>query len=85
LIANGTTFADINHQIDRNSPINQQPCTVQEIVVNNDVWIGVGAVILKGVTLGEGCVIGAGSVVNKSVPEYEIWAGVPAKLIGLRS
>lgn len=85
LIANNCTFADINHQIKKGSLINQQPCNVEQIVIKEDVWIGVGAIILKGVTLGKGCVIAAGSVVNKSIPDYEIWGGVPAKPIGARS
>ena len=45
------------------------------IIVEDDVWIGFGAVVLSGVTLGQGCVIGAGSVVTKDVPPYAIYAG----------
>ncbi|WP_303149314.1 CatB-related O-acetyltransferase [uncultured Cloacibacillus sp.] len=45
------------------------------IIVEDDVWIGYGAIILSGVTLGKGCVIGAGSVVTKNVPPYAIYAG----------
>lgn len=54
------------------------------IVVENDVWIGYGATILSGVTLGCGCVVGAGALVNKDVPPYAIVAGVPAKVIRFR-
>jgi acetyltransferase-like isoleucine patch superfamily enzyme len=45
------------------------------IIVEDDVWIGYGSIILSGVTLGKGCVIGAGSVVSKNVPPYAIYAG----------
>ena len=45
------------------------------IVVKDDVWIGFGAVILSGITIGQGCVIAAGSVVTKDVPPYSIWIG----------
>lgn len=45
------------------------------IIIEDDVWIGFGAIILSGVTLGKGCVIGAGSVVTKNVPPYAIYAG----------
>lgn len=57
---------------------------VQGTVVGSDVWIGANAIILPGVTIGNGAVIGAGSVVTKDVPSYFIVAGVPAKQIGER-
>ncbi|ELM3618573.1 hypothetical protein RYR54_004329, partial [Aeromonas sobria] len=55
-----------------------------EIIISNDVWIGFGAMILSGVKLGRGCVVGAGSVVTKSFPDYAIVGGNPAKIIGYR-
>lgn len=57
----------------------------KSIVIEDYVWIGVGATILKGVTIGQGAVVAAGSVVTKDVPPYAIVAGVPAKVIGERS
>jgi acetyltransferase-like isoleucine patch superfamily enzyme len=51
------------------------------IVIEDDVWIGYGAVVLSGVTLGRGSVIAAGSVVTKSVPAYSIVAGLPARVL----
>ena len=54
------------------------------IVIEKDVWIGVGATVLKGVTVGEGAVIAAGSVVTKDVPPYAIVGGVPAKVLKYR-
>ncbi|MGC3973859.1 MAG: DapH/DapD/GlmU-related protein [Nitrospira sp.] len=53
-------------------------------MIEDDAWIGFGAVIMAGVQIGRGAIIGAGSVVTKSVPAYEIHAGVPAKKIGER-
>ena len=55
-----------------------------DIVVGNDVWIGYEAVVLAGVTIGDGAVIGARSVVTKDVPPYTIAGGVPAKTIRKR-
>ena len=55
-----------------------------DIVVGNDVWIGYEAVILAGVTIGDGAVIGARAVVTKNVPPYTIVGGVPAKVIRKR-
>ena len=49
--------------------------------IENDVWIGLGSIVLAGVTIHNGAVIGAGSVVTHDVPAYEIWAGNPARKI----
>jgi len=54
------------------------------VVIGNDVWIGCGAVILGGLTLGDGCIVAAGAVVTKDVPAYAIVGGVPAKVIRYR-
>jgi len=54
------------------------------VVIEDDVWIGTRAVILHGVTIGRGSVVGAGSVVTKSVPEFTIVAGSPARVIRRR-
>lgn len=54
------------------------------IIVEDDVWIGFGTVVLSGVTIGRGSVIGAGSVVTKDVPPYSIVCGVPGKLVRYR-
>ena len=53
-----------------------------DITVGNDVWIGYEAVILSGVTIGDGAIIGARAVVTKDVPPYTIVGGVPAKRRG---
>ena len=52
--------------------------------VGDDVWIGVNAIVISGVTIGTGAIIAAGAVVTKDVPEFAIVGGVPAKLIGMR-
>lgn len=51
------------------------------VVIEDHVWIGMNAIILKGVTIGEGSIVAAGSVVNKDVPAHCMVAGVPAKVI----
>lgn len=55
-----------------------------EVVVENDVWIGHGSIIMSGVTVGTGSIIAAGSVVTKDVAAYSIVGGNPAKLIKMR-
>jgi len=51
------------------------------VFIGDDAWIGCSAIVLKGVTIGEGAIIGAGSVVSKDVPPFTIVAGNPAKII----
>lgn len=70
---------------------NQNPCDVTkswnnkgDIVIGNDVWIGFEAVIMAGVTIGDGAVIGARALVTKDIPPYTIVGGVPAKPIKKR-
>jgi acetyltransferase-like isoleucine patch superfamily enzyme len=57
----------------------------EKVIIGNHVWVGVQALILPGVTLAEGCVVGAGAVVTKSFEPYSIVAGVPAEKIGERN
>ena len=54
------------------------------VKINNDVYIGLNAIIMPGVTIGDGAVVGAGAVVTKDVPPYAIVAGVPAKVVKYR-
>lgn len=55
-----------------------------DIIIGNDVWIGYEAVIMAGVTVGDGAIIGTRAVVTKDVPPYTIVGGVPAKPIRKR-
>lgn len=54
------------------------------MIIGNDVWIGVGSIIRRGVTIGNGAVIGANSFVNKDVPPYAFAVGSPARVIKYR-
>ena len=56
----------------------------QKIIIGNDVWIGAKTIVMGGVTIGNGCVIGAGSIVTKDIPPYSVAVGVPAKVIKKR-
>jgi len=62
----------------------KRPEDDQPVVIENDVWVGANVTILKGVRIGRGSVIGAGSVVTHDVPPYSIVAGVPARVIRQR-
>ena len=84
LIAAGCRFIDHDHNFELGQLIRIQQCTEGKIVLGQDVWLGCHAVVLKGVTIGDGAIVGAGSIVTKSIPANEIWVGVPAKKIGER-
>lgn len=57
---------------------------VKPVVIGNDVWIGRRAIIMPGVSIGDGCVIGAAAVVTKDVKDYSVVGGVPARVIKAR-
>ena len=54
------------------------------VTIGNDVWLGANSVIMPGVTIGDGCIIGAGAIVTKSIPPYSVAVGIPAKVIKKR-
>jgi acetyltransferase-like isoleucine patch superfamily enzyme len=56
-----------------------------DILIEDDAWIGFGVIVLDGVHIGSGAVIGAGSVVTRDIPANAIAAGIPAKVIRMRS
>lgn len=66
-------------------PTKEQDYMDAPIVVEDDVWIGGGSIILSGVTIGKGAIIASGAVVNRDVPSYAIVGGVPAKVLKYRN
>ena len=75
-----------NHNIERTDipMIEQGMSKTEPVVIGNDVWIGSRVTILPGVHIGNGCVIGAGAVVTRDIPDYTISVGVPAKVVKKR-
>ena len=73
-----TDFHSLNPDVRLNGDTNVKS---KPVVIGSRVFIGGHCVLLKGVTIGDGAVIGAGSVVTKDIPPYEIWAGNPAKFV----
>lgn len=85
-IAPNCAFYPYDHGFAPGEPIRNQPAkTKGGIVIGDDSWLGVGVIVLDGVRIGEGAVIGAGSVVTKDVPDNAIAFGVPARVVKVRN
>jgi len=78
LIGHNTTIATLNHDFNPDKRANLHPSPVK---IGKNVWIGSDSTILPGVEIGDGAVIGAGSVVTKNVPANSIAVGSPARVI----
>jgi len=65
-------------------PILQTDLLTEAVVIKNEADIGTGSILLKGVTIGKGSIIGANSLVNRSIPDYAVAVGSPAKVIRFR-
>ncbi len=84
-IAHGTSIVTSDREVDRTTGcMKDAPVVLGEVTVSDDVWIGAGCRILRGVCVGTGAVIAAGAVVTRDVPPRSIVGGVPAKVIRLR-
>jgi len=70
---------------DPHVPIRKQGIRAQGIKIEDDVWLGAGAIVLDGVTIGKGSVIGAGAVVTRDIPPNSVAIGAPARVIKKRS
>jgi acetyltransferase-like isoleucine patch superfamily enzyme len=85
MIAEYVSIRDNGHGfsgLDR--PMRHQGYETAPIRIGDDVWIGRGAVILKGVSIGDGAIVAANAVVTKDIPPFEIWAGIPARFLRRR-
>ena len=74
-------IADCNHHYAIGQDIHKTGLEIKKTKIGDDVFIGIGAKIMPGVTIGNNCIIGANSVVTKDIPNYCIAAGIPAKII----
>jgi serine acetyltransferase len=82
-IASGCKFIDHDHGM-TGETLDETPGREEGIILHRHVWLGTNVIVLRGVAIGDGAVVGAGSVVTRSIPRGEIWAGVPARRIGQR-
>jgi acetyltransferase-like isoleucine patch superfamily enzyme len=85
VIADRVMMIDFDHGVvEVERPIRLQGIYKRDVRVGNNVWIGYGACILRGVTVGDNAIIGTNSVVTKDVPANAVVGGVPARLIRMR-
>lgn len=80
LIGPRVCFETMNHNL-RYEEGERRGGWSKSIILEDEVWIGCGVIILQGVTIGKGAVVAAGSVVNRDIPPHTIFGGVPAKFI----
>jgi acetyltransferase-like isoleucine patch superfamily enzyme len=69
---------------DVSTPIKYQGLTISPVEIADNVWIGAGVTVLSGRKIGYGSIVGANSLVTKDIPDFQIWGGVPAKLLKTR-
>jgi len=85
VIADRAMFIDFDHgvvEVERS--IRKQGIYMRDVIVGSNVWIGYGACILRGVSVGDNSIVGTNSVVTKDVPANAVVAGIPAKVIRMR-
>jgi acetyltransferase-like isoleucine patch superfamily enzyme len=86
IVADRVMFIDFDHgvvEVDR--PIREQGIYKRDVNVGNNVWIGYGACILRGATVGDNAIIGTSTVVTKDVPDNAVVGGVPARVLRMRA
>ena len=83
MIAPYCSIITANHAFERRDiPMQEQGIAkCAAVTLEDDVWLGTQVVVLPGVRIGRGAIVAAGSVVNRDIPSYEIWGGVPARFI----
>ncbi|MCU9848004.1 acyltransferase [Defluviimonas sp. WL0024] len=84
LIAPSVMVTAASYRYNDGSPVTDQAMNEATVRIGRDVWLGYGAVVLAGVTIGDGAIIGAGAVVRTDIPANAIVAGNPAAIVGQR-
>jgi acetyltransferase-like isoleucine patch superfamily enzyme len=85
VIADRAMFIDFDHGVvEVERPIRLQGIYTRDVEVGSNVWIGYGACILRGVSVGDNSIVGTNSVVTKDVPANAVVAGVPARIVRMR-
>jgi acetyltransferase-like isoleucine patch superfamily enzyme len=86
IIADRVMMIDFDHGVvEVERPIREQGIYKRDVRIGHNVWIGYGACLLRGVTVGNNCVIGTNSVVTKDVPDNAVVGGIPARTLRMRA
>jgi len=73
-----------NYRFNDGHPVTEQAMDEADVIIGNDVWLGTRVTVMPGVEIGSGAIVGAGSVVTKSIPPMAIAVGAPARVVGYR-
>jgi acetyltransferase-like isoleucine patch superfamily enzyme len=85
VVADRVMLIDFDHNVaDPEVPIRLQGIYKRDVVVGSNVWIGYGAQILRGVTIGDNAIVGASAVVTRDIPANAVVAGAPARVVRMR-
>lgn len=85
MIAGYVTIITSNHRYDTQFSDEDNYDELEPVIIKDDVWIGERAIILPGVTVGQGAIVGAGAIVTKDVPDYAVVGGNPARILKYRT
>ncbi len=86
IVADRVMLIDFDHGVSEHErPIRDQGIYKRDVRIGHNVWVGYGACFLRGVTVGDNCVIGTYTVVNRDVPPNSVMGGVPARVLRMRS
>jgi acetyltransferase-like isoleucine patch superfamily enzyme len=81
IIAPYCYIIDHEHGFEQDDIMLNQKAVLKQVKIGRDCWLGTGVKILGGSSIGDGAIIGAGSVVASEIPSNQVWAGVPARFI----
>jgi len=84
LLGPGVMITASNYETVAGRPVTGQAKIERDVIVGANTWLGANVIVLPGVTIGDGCVVGAGSIVSRSLPPDSIAVGSPARVVGHR-